>query len=97
MYLLTYSVNVWAVYCIVFHIYILSLVSINMYKVVPLERIPVYKGHKFLAVSTVNVCNAPSHQLTPLIRTELCGRGGVPIKGYYSIANPTWYKTKKPF
>ncbi len=31
-----------------------------------LERTPLYKGHKFLAESTMNVCNAPSHQRTPL-------------------------------
>ncbi len=31
-----------------------------------LERTPLYKGHKYLAASTMNVCNAPSHQRTPL-------------------------------
>ncbi len=31
-----------------------------------LERTPLYKGHKFVAASTMNVCNAPSHQRTPL-------------------------------
>ncbi len=31
-----------------------------------LERTPLYKGHKFLAASTMNVHNAPSHQRTPL-------------------------------
>ncbi len=31
-----------------------------------LERTPLYKGHKFLAASTMNVRNAPSHQRTPL-------------------------------
>ncbi len=31
-----------------------------------LERTPLYKGHKFLAASTVNACGAPSHQRTPL-------------------------------
>ena len=25
------------------------------------ERTPLQKGHKFLAASTLNVCNAPSH------------------------------------
>ncbi len=31
-----------------------------------LERTPLYKGHKFLAASTMNVRHAPSHQRTPL-------------------------------
>ncbi len=31
-----------------------------------LERTPLYKGQKFLAAGTMNVCNAPSHQRTPL-------------------------------
>ncbi len=31
-----------------------------------LERTPLYKGHKFLAASTMNVRDAPSHQRTPL-------------------------------
>ena len=31
-----------------------------------LERTPLQKGHKFLAASTMNVCNIPSHQRTPL-------------------------------
>ncbi len=30
-----------------------------------LERTPLYKGHEFMA-NTMNVCNAPSHQRTPL-------------------------------
>ncbi len=30
------------------------------------ERTPLQKGHKFLAASTMNVYNAPSHQRTPL-------------------------------
>ncbi len=31
-----------------------------------IERTPLYKGHKFLAASTVNTCDAPSHQRTLL-------------------------------
>ena len=29
-------------------------------------RTLLYKGHNFLAASTVNACGAPSHQRTPL-------------------------------
>ena len=42
-----------------------------------LERTPLYKGHKFLAATTMNVCNTPSHQRTPPIKTELFCRRGV--------------------
>ncbi len=35
-----------------------------------LERTSFYKGRKFLTASTVGTCDAPSHQRTPLIRTE---------------------------
>ncbi len=31
-----------------------------------LDRTPLYKGHKVLAASTVNACDAPSHQRTHL-------------------------------
>ncbi len=31
-----------------------------------LERTPLYKGHEFMAASTMNVCDAPSHQRTPI-------------------------------
>ncbi len=40
--------------------------SLNLIKGHSLERTPLYKGHIFLAASTMNVCNAPSHQRTPL-------------------------------
>ncbi len=51
-----------------------------------LERTLVYKGYKFLAVSTANACGTPSHQKdTSLIRTEFYGRRDVLIRGllYY--------------
>ncbi len=48
-----------------------------------IERTPLYKGHKFLAANTMNVCNTPSRQSTheSVIRRELFGRKGVLIRG----------------
>ena len=46
-----------------------------------LERTSLYKGHKVLAASPMNVCNASFHQRTPVMITELFGRRGVPIRG----------------
>ncbi len=42
-----------------------------------LERTPLYKGHKFLAASTMNVhvYNAPSHQRTPIYYTYYLAEG----------------------
>ncbi len=62
------------------------MVVSKLHTVVPLlkdslERTPLYKGHKFLVASTVNVCGVPSHQRTPQISTQLFGRRRVLIGG----------------
>ncbi len=50
-----------------------------------LERTPLYKGHKFLASSTVNACGAPSHVVTPLISTDFWTEGVSLLEGEYCI------------
>ncbi len=58
----------------------ITVVPLSHWKRQSLERTPLQNGHKVLSTNTVNVCNSPSPNDTSLIRTELFGRTGVPVR-----------------